>query len=82
MPARRKRVRRVMLYRPRTAVELPGDFLVAAALREQIQHRLVAGRHFDLVEIDHFHSFWQLPFANLCDSAIRSPFLRRKIYGK
>jgi hypothetical protein len=32
---------------------LARNFLVAAALHQQVQHLLVAGRNFDLIETDH-----------------------------
>jgi hypothetical protein len=34
----------------------PAIFLLLAALDEKILHLLIAGRHFDLLEIDHIHS--------------------------
>jgi len=43
----------VLLHSSRADVQLTRDFFVAATLDEKIQHFLVAGRHFHLVETDH-----------------------------
>jgi hypothetical protein len=43
----------VLFYRAWTDVELACNFLVAAALDEQVQHLPIAGRHFNLIETYH-----------------------------
>jgi hypothetical protein len=43
----------VLFYSAGTDVELACNFLVAAALHEQVQDLLIAGRDFDLIEINH-----------------------------
>jgi hypothetical protein len=57
MPARRngtqKQCSQVLLHGAGADVELTGDFFVAAALNQQVQHLLVARRNFYGFPVDH-----------------------------
>jgi hypothetical protein len=43
----------MLFHSPRTDVKLNRNFLVAATLHEQVQNLLVAGRHFDFIQMNH-----------------------------
>src|SRR6266700_4820923 len=44
---------KVLLHGARADVELGRDFLVAAALHQQLQYILIAARDFDLFQVQH-----------------------------
>src|SRR5258708_34652863 len=43
----------MLLHGARADTQLPGDFLVAATLDQQIEHLLISRRNFDSVDIHH-----------------------------
>ncbi|SPE22646.1 hypothetical protein SBA2_1020005 [Acidobacteriia bacterium SbA2] len=43
----------MLFYGARADVELARNLFVAAALHQQVQDLLVAGRNFDLIQVDH-----------------------------
>jgi hypothetical protein len=55
-----KKPSQVLLYGAQTNAQRAGDFLVAAALYQQIKHLLVSGRHLNSNEIHPGNSSWNL----------------------
>src|SRR5579863_1778530 len=59
----------MLLNGARADVELPRDLFVAAALHQQVQHLLIARRHFHLIQVDHdvvaSTSPWESPALSL-----------------